>query len=84
DWYTHKVIHGGKMHTFDNIDMTSIPLLIRSGVILPLRIKSANTTTELRKQYFELVIPLDEDQSARGELYIDDGVSIEQKNGVTD
>ncbi len=84
DWYTHKVIHGGKTHTFDNVDVTTIPLLIRSGVILPHRLNSANTTTELRKQDFELLIPLDEDHSARGELYIDDGESIEQKNGVTD
>ncbi|KAK3192886.1 hypothetical protein K4F52_001243 [Lecanicillium sp. MT-2017a] len=84
DWYTHKVIHGGKTHTFEDVDTTTIPLLIRSGVILPLRLKSASTTTELRKQDFELLVPLDEDRSARGELYIDDGESIEQKNGVTD
>lgn len=79
DWYTHKVIHGGKTHTFSNQSITDIPLLIRSGVILPTRIKSANTTTELRKHNFELIVPLDEDQSANGELYLDDGVSVDQK-----
>jgi alpha-glucosidase len=84
DWYTHQVIHGGKMHTFTDVDTTHIPLLIRSGVILPLRVNSTSTTTELRKQDFELLIPLDEDHSARGELYIDDGESLEQEHGVTD
>ncbi|CEJ81504.1 Putative Glycoside hydrolase, family 31 [[Torrubiella] hemipterigena] len=83
DWYTHKLIPGGRTHTFDNVSMTHIPLLIKSGVILPVRIKSAMTTTEVRKQDFELIVPLDEDHQAKGELYIDDGVSIEQKS-VTD
>lgn len=83
DWYTHKLIPGGKTHTFTNVSLTDIPLLIRSGVIMPLRLKSGMTTAEVRKQDFELIIPLDEDQSASGELYIDDGVSIVQKD-VTD
>lgn len=85
DWYTHKIIHGGKTHTFTNVDTTSIPLLIRGGVVIPLRAQSANTTTALRKQDFELLVPLDEEKRATGELYIDDGVSVAQKRGgVTD
>ncbi|KAJ6784354.1 hypothetical protein PWT90_10500 [Aphanocladium album] len=85
DWYTHKVVHGGRTHTFADVDVTTIPLLIKAGVVIPLRAQSANTTTELRKQDFELLIPLDENKAAAGELYVDDGVSVEQKKGgVTD
>lgn len=85
DWYTHKVIHGGKTHTFTDVDTTTIPLLIRSGIIIPARAESANTTTELRKKSFELLVPLNEHGEAKGELYIDDGVSVTQKTGgVTD
>lgn len=83
DWYTHKVVPGGRMYTFENVPTTQIPLLIRSGVILPLRLKSGMTTTEVRKQDFELVIPLNEHGEAKGELYIDDGVSLQQSS-VTD
>ncbi|RFU76067.1 glycosyl hydrolase family 31 [Trichoderma arundinaceum] len=80
DWYTHARIDGGATnHVISNVDITSIPLFIRGGVILPLRVKSANTTTELRKQNFELLIALDGSGSATGELYLDDGVSIEQR-----
>lgn len=79
DWYTHERIEGsGEIHKFTDQDYTTIPLLIRGGVILPLRVTSANTTTELRKKDFELLIPLNGDGKAEGELYLDDGVSIEQ------
>lgn len=86
DWYTHEAIQGqGDINTFHDVDVTHIPLLIKSGVILPLREKSANTTTALRKQDFEILIPLDDKGEARGELYFDDGESIDPavNGGVT-
>lgn len=80
DWYTHARIDGGATnHVISNVDITSIPLFIRGGVILPLRVKSTYTTTELRKQNFELLIALDASGSASGELYLDDGVSLNQR-----
>ena len=86
DWYTHEPICGeGKNHTFSDVDVTHIPLLIRSGVILPLRESSANTTAELREKDFEILIPLDDKGEAKGELYFDDGESIDpaSNGGVT-
>lgn len=80
DWYTHKRIRSsGGTYTLDDYDVTSIPLLIRSGVIIPLRSSSANTTAELREKTFELLVPLNSEGKAQGQLYIDDGVSIEQE-----
>lgn len=86
DWYTHEPICGtGSEHTFTDVDTTHIPLLIRSGVILPLRSSSANTTTDLRKKDFEILIPVDSNGEATGSLYFDDGESInpEDNGGVT-
>lgn len=80
DWYTHEKIEGtGGYHTFTGHGVTTIPLLIRAGVILPLRVSSASTTEELRGKDFELIIPLGKEGKARGELYLDDGVSVEQE-----
>ncbi|KAG7124414.1 alpha/beta-glucosidase agdC like protein [Verticillium longisporum] len=50
----------GALHTFEDQDVTDIPLLIRSGKILPLRVASANTTTALRQNDFELLVTLDQ------------------------
>ncbi|ODA79223.1 hypothetical protein RJ55_04816 [Drechmeria coniospora] len=83
DWYSHELVRrpggGGAIHTFVEQDNTTIPLLIRGGVILPARVRSASTTTELRRQDFELLVALDAHGKASGELYLDDGVSIDQQ-----
>ncbi|GAO15602.1 uncharacterized protein UV8b_04775 [Ustilaginoidea virens] len=81
DWYTHQPVRGGaKVHTLRDVNTTTIPLFIRAGVILPARLNATYTTAELRKQDFELIVPVDGPRGeAKGQLYLDDGVSIDQK-----
>lgn len=64
----------GKHYTLP-APIDKIPLLIRGGSILPAQKPSA-TTTESRKNYFELIVALNEAGNAEGELYWDDGDSI--------
>ncbi|KAK3378615.1 alpha-glucosidase-like protein [Podospora didyma] len=79
DWYSHKRVQGnGKSIRVTNQGLTDIPLYLRGGVIVPLRAKSAMTTTQLREQNFELLIPVGADGTASGQLYLDDGVSVVQ------
>jgi alpha-glucosidase len=50
---------------------------IRGGSIIPMRANSAYTTTALRLEDFELIIAPDADGRASGDLYLDDGDSLE-------
>lgn len=79
DYYTGAAVRGeGKTVTLTDIPFTHIPLHVRGGTIIPLRAESANTTTALRNKPFEIVIAPDLEGQAEGELYVDDGESIEQ------
>lgn len=79
DWYTLERIQGvGGYITATEQSLTDIPLYIRGGAIIPLRAESAMTTKELREKDFELLIALDNNGQGRGQLYLDDGVSLHQ------
>ncbi|KAK3373241.1 glycosyl hydrolases family 31-domain-containing protein [Lasiosphaeria ovina] len=83
DWYTHKRVQGnGQSIHVSNQSLSDIPLYLRGGAIVPVRVKSAATTTDVRKQNFELLIPIGADGTASGQLYLDDGVT-ETQHGIT-
>lgn len=80
DFWTHEKIDSkGAQVKRDNVGYDEIPVHIRGGNIIPLRTKSAYTTTALRKQDFELIVAPDELGVASGFLYLDDGDSVEPK-----
>lgn len=78
DFYTHETVRGeGKFVEID-VPFTEIPLYYTGGSIVAQRSDSANTTTELRKKNFSIIIAPDVDGTASGSLYLDDGVSLVQ------
>jgi len=77
DFATLTPVEGAGQHvTLMDVSFTAIPLHIRGGAVLPLRASGAMTTTELRATDFEFVVAPGADGTAKGVLYVDDGVSI--------
>ncbi|KAF9443144.1 glycoside hydrolase family 31 protein [Macrolepiota fuliginosa MF-IS2] len=77
DFATLAPVQGtGSTVTLSGVNLTTIPLHIKGGTVLPLRVESAANTVELRKQNFEFVVAPGQDGSAAGKLYIDDGELI--------
>ncbi|KAL1856211.1 hypothetical protein Plec18170_004080 [Paecilomyces lecythidis] len=84
NWYTGTPLRGhGTNITLTDIDITSIPLHIRGGTIIPVRSSGANTTTELRAKGFDIIIAPGLDGTAAGSLYMDDGDSLSQPATLT-
>lgn len=80
DYHTAAPVRGNATTvSLSDIPYTSIPIHVCAGSIIPLRISSANTTTELRKKNFNVLVALDADHKASGSLYLDDGVSLVQE-----
>jgi alpha-glucosidase len=79
DFKTLSPVEGtGSVVTLDNVDLTQIPIHIKGGVVLPLRVESAMTTTALRTKDFELIVAPNSMGEASGQLYSDDGESLLQ------
>ncbi|KAK4551634.1 hypothetical protein LTR86_011008 [Recurvomyces mirabilis] len=79
DYYTHETVRGtGSMVTLTDVAYTTIPLYYKGGSIVARRVDSANTTTDLRKQDFSIIVAPGLNGTASGNLYLDDGDSLDQ------
>ena len=79
DFFTYEPIRGtGAYMTLNNVDFTEIPVYVKGGSIIPIRVDGANTTAALRMLDFNLLVAPGLDGTASGSLYLDDGVSLSQ------
>ena len=76
-WTREPVRGGGEAVTRDDVAWDDIPVHIRGGSVIPMRVDSANTTAELRQLGFELLVAPGGDGTAKGSLVLDDGESID-------
>lgn len=79
DWYTSRAVAThvapGQNVTID-APLGHIPVYLRGGSVVPVQ-EPAMTTAESRKNPWGLIVALDKDGTAEGELYLDDGESLE-------
>lgn len=80
DWYNQtKVEVPANQNVTIDAPLGHIPVYIRGGSILPTQDPSY-TTTESREGDWGLIVALDKDSKASGDLYVDDGESIKSKS----
>lgn len=83
DYFNHQIYRStskGK-NVAISAGLHQIPLLIRGGSIVPTRERPRRSSPLMKKDPFTLRIALDKSSNARGELYIDDGVSYNHEQG---
>ena len=83
DYFTHRVHRGaaaGKSVTVPAA-LHQVPLLVRGGAILPTRERPRRASSLMKHDPFTLRVALDKSGHARGELYLDDGVSYNYQRG---
>ena len=67
---------------FVNTPLDKIPAFYRGGHVVVRKERVRRSSTQMKGDPFTLVIALDSNNQARGEIYVDDYVSFDYKNGV--
>src|SRR6266550_1544957 len=84
DYFTHRVHRGAAAGRSVTVPaaLHQIPLLVRGGSIIPTRERPRRASSLMKHDPFTLRVALDYKNSrARGELYLDDGVTYNYQRG---
>ena len=83
DYFTHRIYCGAATGKSVSVPaaLHQVPLLVRGGSILPTRERPRRASSMMKYDPFTLRVALDKNGQARGELYLDDGVSYNYQRG---
>lgn len=83
DWYNHTAVPvPSQANTTIDAPLGHIPVYVRGGSVLPLQ-QPALTTRDARSSPWDILVALDKNGHAKGDLYLDDGVSIHPNATLT-
>lgn len=88
DWYTGSAALSinatrGQNVTIADVPIEKIPVFIRGGYVIPMQ-EARNTTANCRRSPWSVLVALDRaGTSATGELYLDDGVSVQPEETLS-
>ncbi|KAG6865118.1 hypothetical protein C0991_005018 [Blastosporella zonata] len=83
DYFTQQVFRGAAKgrHITIPTALHHIPLFVRGGSIIPTRERHRRSSTSMHQDPFTLRVALSKAGTARGELYLDDGVTYDHQKG---
>ncbi|KAL2827223.1 glycosyl hydrolases family 31-domain-containing protein [Aspergillus cavernicola] len=83
DWYNQTAVPvPSQVNTTIDAPLGHIPVFVRGGSVLPLQ-QPALTTRDARQSPWDVLAALDKDGNATGDLYLDDGVSVQPNATLT-
>ncbi len=74
-----KSFEGGSTKTFADITLATVPVFQRGGSIIPYKFRLRRSTKQMANDPFTLIIALDNNGYAKGELYFDDSISYDYR-----
>lgn len=77
DFWTGQRVIGESKTVRIAVALADIPVYVKGGTVVAMRVEGANTTTALRAKNFEVLVAPGSDGSAKGQLYLDDGESLD-------
>ena len=81
DYFDYTTYAGAGHHTVP-APLDKIPLLMQGGHIIPRRDRPRRSSGLMKGDPFTLVVVLDKDGNAEGELYLDDGETFDYQQGA--
>jgi alpha 1,3-glucosidase len=82
DYFDFSIVQGAsKKHTLA-APLNKIPLLMQGGHIIPRKDRPRRSSGLMRWDPYTLLVVLDSQGNAQGELYVDDGESFDYKEGA--
>ncbi|KAI0035606.1 glycoside hydrolase family 31 protein [Vararia minispora EC-137] len=84
EYFSHQTYHGsaeGKNVTVP-APLDRVPLLVRGGSIVPTRERPRRSSSLMAQDPFTLRVALSKSGAAKGELYLDDGVTFAHRDGA--
>lgn len=83
DYFTYRIYRGSPKGRNVTVpaELHQLPLLVRGGSIIPTRDRPRRASSLMHRDPFTLRIALDSSLAARGEIYLDDGVTYSYKEG---
>lgn len=82
-WYAYasgEAVHGGSGHLVP-VQLDTIPLFVRGGHIVPVKLRLRRSTFAARFDPFTLFIALTPQGNSGGDLYVDDGATFDYMEG---
>lgn len=80
NYWTLEKLSGGKEYTVAS-KLDSIPVFQRGGTIIPKKLRVRRSSQLMRHDPYSLFVALDSNAEARGEIYLDDEITMQYQTG---